>query len=1404
MERKLSKKMPSNSRPPLTSRIRASFDGKRSKSEVTSPTIASNGFITQQPDPDLFQKAVDHAMNSAAFQDAISANLAKLLKPTIKSALDTIQPVVETVYNHEVLLRQTNKSVENLLERLDTVSEAPESDFGDPQTPTPATPRRRTLNLSSSTSNIEALRQILEESNAQTFAKLSELSGSVETSNIKIAEALDGISGINAILYPTREGLDSVKSISEQAHTATSVIQAQLDQLSQDVGTILDAIWKDLNRKNKAPDSSLFSEHTSKLDAISSSLATLKGNTDTTHLLQNIAGNIEILKDNIHQNDASYKDNFAVTKPQFDAIVTSVEAQSDILADIKAALNPSREILDAVKKSNDSHAAHAVVLNQIQDKCGNSGIEPAVGSNSPDPETAEALRALQADLTSLKENIVTGIATSHDDIAGIGTKVEDVLVTLEAHRASDPGAEILAEVKRSNESHGSHSSALEGIRSINLAAVPSNDSEGISILEPKIASIIAILESHTASLDDLHSSHSSALEGIKSINAGPTSASDNDSISSLESQIATVISTLESHTIALHDLKASTPESNPGALDAMESNITSMVSLLEANSTTLNEIKDDVSAEILTILNEHSSVLSEIKESDVSEEILTSINDSHATHTATLTDIHTSVNALNVTHSSHAKGLDEPEHTGDTEPATMSDTSGIKTQISAIMSTLEEQNVVLSTIKEAAVTHIDSLGGHAAALAEIKEATHSTKAIQESHEGTLAELKGALTTSVDSHANHSKALAELKAANLAANDLHASHITSLSELKSIQPAPGNNGVDVDSLQSNFNSIISSLDIQATTLSEIKAAAANLEVLTTVKDSQELLQTQSSLLKSIKDADAHDDIIANISSLKSIIEESRAEIGDHGASVKDLHESTKASHSDLTQAIAALAIGGGAGAGASALISKDGDDSTELLNGVNAIREIVEKSSTSIEALRETTSSTAVQIDTHHATITTSITTMTDEIKSEIDATGTEITDSLTTLGGDVKNIDSTLIDTIVPNVLRHSAALNDNGSVIKNISSSLNVLHGSVQETGEHVVSLKDVGLHLNDSGIDQLKEHAILSARKHSFSAQRTGDKETWWKKPETGGPTASVFAAQDEEDSMKKLDEPSAPAPHISKNDEQATETEADIEEPILASIREESEASGSIGEAPVIEKSVPVEYTIEDNAETPSSPNIKHPDDEKIEIASTAVDEPAVEEEEPEEIGKVVTEENDSPSAAGGEHAPKLVSEPEEKEPSTSKVDDEGSPSTKLELSHADLPEDYSLTQFSTSPIAEEASPTPIDEHTTPLAPTAPVNDLPDSPKSAIFSPVEASESSPTEESGPTDEPLTSPVFSDDTESAATSAIASPMSPSFPEKSGKGGKKGKKEKKEKKGKKDKKAQFVFDPDEEEGAAA
>ncbi len=61
---------PNSSKPPLSTRLRQSFEGKRNKSDAISPT---NGLAVQ--DPDTLRNAIDEAINGEAFQMAIAANL---------------------------------------------------------------------------------------------------------------------------------------------------------------------------------------------------------------------------------------------------------------------------------------------------------------------------------------------------------------------------------------------------------------------------------------------------------------------------------------------------------------------------------------------------------------------------------------------------------------------------------------------------------------------------------------------------------------------------------------------------------------------------------------------------------------------------------------------------------------------------------------------------------------------------------------------------------------------------------------------------------------------------------------------------------------------------------------------------------------------------------------------------------------------------------------------------------------------------------------------------------------------------------------------------------------------------------------------------------------------------------
>jgi hypothetical protein len=1342
MERKLSKKMPQRepSRPPLTSRIRASFESKRTKSDVSSPTALTHGFVTQQPDPDVLHTAVQDVMNSETFQNAIAANLAKLLKPTIKSALDTIQPVVEAVYNHEMLLRKTNQnietarqvaentnqSVENLLDRLDTVTERTEEDGSIKAPMTPASsPRKRALSsFSGPPQTAENIKHMLEENNALIATKLSELSGSLEANKGK-----------------TTDTLESLKAFSEQSSTATSVMQAQLDQLKVDVGEIMAAIGADLGTNVKAlserapaQETSVFAEHSAKLDAISVHLEGLKGisgaapSSDNAELLQHIASNFEDLKQHV---DAGR----SVSNDQISTVLTAVEAHSADFAEIKAAIgDPNGEILAAVQKSNDSHAAHAVILGELKERSITPGSESAPVSS--DPEVTSSLQAIQNDIAALKENLKANALPSNDwssanlepqittilatleshtaalgeikashashattlkgikslegapsggggDSASLEPQISTIITTLESHTATLANlqeahathATALEEIKplegapvtdggnlvnlepqiaaiistlethtatlgSLQDSHTSHAAALDGIKSIDVSA---GDVASTATIEPHIAAIIATLDSHTAtlgSLQDSHAAHATALDSLKALDPAPASSGDS---STLEPQIAAIIATLESHTATLGELKSSgTPPSSDVApvaatvnMEGLESQIAAIHATLESHTTLLTEIKDDVSAEILTSLHEINSAhasqnatLLDIKEADVSAEILTALhasNDSHADHTATLSALQAAVQSSNDAHASHAGVLDEIKSTRSIEPAAGGDaptSSGLDAQMGTIMSTLEQ---------------------------------------------------------------HHMTLADIKNASKSANDLHASHIAALTELKSVQPSgdsPASEGGNADfgALEAHITTIISTLEGQNATLSDIKESSASPEVVAAVKETHELLQSHTSLLDTILDASSHEDILANISSLKQIIEESMAGVDEHGASVKELRESTKASHSEIATALGALALGGAAGAGVEALASNGDGNLTELLEEMKAVRAIVEKSS-------ETTASMAAQLDINHKTFTTSITALGDELKAEVDFSSTEIASAVTMLSGDVRSIDLSSM----------SIAVSECGREINGLSAKIDGVEESLKGTRAHVVDLKD-GFHLSDRGVGQLKEHALIAgaaglATGGAAAVVTEESKPTIERspvEPEVTDPEANetTIETQAEPEASEPIVE-EAPIPEESEPVVEDTQPEPAAREPIVekapvaeesepvADIQPEPEASGPIiAEAPVAEDSEPVVEDIQPEPETSEPIDEEAPESEKSE--------PVVDDTQPEpEASDHIIDEDPAIEGSPTEH--------EATEPDTSEPVVEGA--SVAENSEPTVEESYAETEVSVTgasePVVEEAS-------------------------------------------------------------------------------------------------------------------
>jgi len=852
--------MAPNSRPPLTSRIRASFEGRRksfegtrklSKSgrgttadsngaqEVRSPTaidsevdspLHTNGFSTQ--DPDSIRNAVDQAINGEAFQTAMAANLAKLIKPSIKSALDTIQPVVEAVYAHEMLLRKTNQSVEDVLSRMDTNAETAAAvrreSFIDSTYVAPGTPADGEKSADAvegavrprdiSGPDYDQFKQLMEEYNAKTLATISE---AIEPNTTKIVELAQVVSDLNASVGPTKDSIESLKSASEQANTTSSVLQAQLDQLKLDIGQIIEAIGADLGKniqaiseKSGAPDADLLSSHTTKLDLITTDLAALKGHADTVEKIDAISSELGALKASVDAGNTSNAEGFT-------NVLAAVGEHNTVLGEIKEK-EPHPDILAALQKSNDSHALHSTTLSELKERSLGSAPAPVVSEGGSVDHSA-ALEQIRTDLTALKENIAAGLTTNND----LGAKIDTVLTTIEEHKAGDSGLEILAAVKQSNESHAAHAAALEGLNTNNTDVSPE--------LGTQITGIVGKLDEHSAVLEEIKTfggTHTAALEGIKSTLADPpVDAGD------LTAQISAIIAKLDTHTAVLHEIKGASStnlETTPAATGDLATQIEAIVTKLDTHAAALDDIKGLSGAHAIA-LESHGTALESIRSvapeaaaadtSDLTTQISTIVAKLDS-HTAALDEI----KGIGGPHATALEGIKSinPENTS------TPDNSELTTHITAIVSKLDEHTSALDEIKGHGASHVSALENHGTALESIKSLGVSAPAeggntdldgqiaaivaTLEKHGAALDEIKNH-TTTIESHGSILDEIKTSTGAHTTALEGHGVAIEGIKSLSAAAPTEGGNSA----LEAQIAAIIATLDTHGSALDEIKTS-----------------------------------------------------------------------------------------------------------------------------------------------------------------------------------------------------------------------------------------------------------------------------------------------------------------------------------------------------------------------------------------------------------------------------------------------------------------------------------------------------------------------------------------------------------------------------------------------------
>ncbi|KAF7871795.1 hypothetical protein EAF04_003902 [Stromatinia cepivora] len=930
-----SRRMPTNSRPPLSHRIRASFEGKKSQDSTSTKHASFSG--GSPTDPEVLRQAIDQAISGDAFQAGLASHIAKLLKPDIKTALDTIEPIVNAVLQHEILLKKTNAGVDHVLLSLESMADQEEeadstkarlsahgaltshpiSDRRSEELPLPISYTSMPGTGTPRSFSNQQPRPLPSRSVTYTAGKLSEISDSLDANNNKLGKLVDGITKINNLLI-SDERLDSLKESLEKNDTKTSVMQTQLDQLQENVRVIITRIGPDLGTNVKA-----INDHLAGGTPRPETAAVVShGTGGDAELLQTISTKLEALNRNLDASTSSNNVNLGLMKEQITALQSTLDFQKETLLEIKGVSNGA-EILAGIQKSNESHEAHTAILGELKER----NVQPMDVSNQPALTSAD-METFQTILTEVQKS-----NEAH----------EKHTAALESIKNSDINTTILAEVQKSNDSHLAHASTLESLRS--LSTPPSEPTTSIDLEGLKIK-IDSLIETNTAILTEVqksnesHVSHAAALENIKVLPTPPpeTIPPGESAVEILEKNMGCIIEKLDNHAAVLDEIKTKDITAQGGTTaGAFDGHFGSISSLLEAQKALLEEIKSKVipSADlspIISMLEAHAVTLDQIKSKGAGDSPdFSPITSMLEVHTTTLEEIKA-------------------------KEAHMID-------FSSVISTLETHGAVLHEIKskdvqssnapaaidmEAFETHFNSITGilaaHTTALDDIKSKDGSSnssvlaeiniKALDK-HFGSIASMLEAHTVALDEI--KSKAITSSNGSaepNTAAFDGHfnslisklESHTAVLDELKSrnndSSPSsmPRRNSTGIESLEPHITAIKSALDAHMVLLDDIKSE-------TLAKNDMDAMVVDNMLephIMAIKNTlNTHTAILEELKSNAS-----SSEIGNN--SLPKILKSLS-SHTNLLQEI------------------KNADVSDEILT---ALHELQESNSTAFETLKD--------------------------------------------------------------------------------------------------------------------------------------------------------------------------------------------------------------------------------------------------------------------------------------------------------------------------------------------------------------------------------------------------------------------------------------------------------------------
>ncbi|KHJ35215.1 hypothetical protein EV44_g3158 [Erysiphe necator] len=810
----------SKSRSALPFGLRTTFQSRRSKSENPNVTKA----VTE--DTGSLRHIFEEALNAPSFQSAIAASLAQLIKPSIKDALDTIQPVVEAVCAHEVLLRKANSSVENLIAKLDKDSSRKESKVIDGlaneghdkiQVVCNEVDCKITSNAIKSAPIERGFSQHVDDATS-----LIEISKNIKKQDSKIDQ-------LSLYFNPFKDFITDYKSDAERRNAAREKFQHQIDQVSHlstkiytNTGENMDGI------KSEMEDLKTKLEQITKLDDKLDKVITL------THLIEE---NVFELKENKTESDLL---NLSQTNKimVIDQLIRTIEAKLNNILPTLDRFQAQHAQVDSTRDTENN------LLNEIISK---------FNSQQGFFDKFEGLLATQAsNIAEGNENNIAQSKILHALMEHYETYKIDLGISKEKNALQ---LELVNEIKSLKITQKDVLTKVKNLTSICIDESKIQNNRH-SPLQEQITELSTTIPNILAQLDEIKSKFEN--QANQNISLTKDSEETKNSFKLISENIETqthLFSEIRDNISAeilttLHDLEQKNLVQNSLLADIKETDVSAEILTLlhdivqknEMQQNLLTEIKkEDIRPKILATLNDleensnkNNNILTEINERNKSTEILTTIHDleqKNEKQRNQLTDILTAFHDLDQKTEAHHNLLTEIKETNS------------NTRILQNLNELDKKSDIHKNI----LTEIKKTDISADILTKLRDLSQKNE-----------EQLSLLFKTIEEKFQHVDLGTEILTNLQDLNDKVVADQVILQEIK---------GADKNTdILTTLQDLSKQNEVQQLSLEEIKQADICAEILTTIHDLGAKCDAQQTLLTEMKEVDVSVEILTTCMTL----------------------------------------------------------------------------------------------------------------------------------------------------------------------------------------------------------------------------------------------------------------------------------------------------------------------------------------------------------------------------------------------------------------------------------------------------------------------------------------------------------------------------------------------------------